>query len=198
MRSAILPGRSTLVGPGPLTRNDLGPVRLCGYGKLAGQDIFDADLSRRLTVSYVLHDSWDFPCPRACNSAWGRERLRTSRGCAWVASRCSALPRFAVPTTKIIRNISYFERLMRLLICGFSARFRGGSLFSTQTTQRIFDRQCDQPASESAFPTAIIAKSAAENLAMPPRTDTTLTIISPPASRSPFASWRDRDAPPGR
>jgi hypothetical protein len=52
---------------------------------------------------------------------------RGTSGCAWVASRCSTLPHFATATSQMIRNIRYFDCLMRLLICGFSVRFRGGS-----------------------------------------------------------------------
>ena len=37
------------------------------------------------------------------------------------------LPHFAEPSKEILRNPCYFDRLMRLLICGFSVRFRGGS-----------------------------------------------------------------------
>ena len=53
-------------------------------------------------------------------------------GCAWVASRCIVPPRSAIGTAEILRKTNYFERRVRLLICGFSVRFRGGSPLSSR------------------------------------------------------------------
>jgi hypothetical protein len=87
-------------------------------------------------------------------------------GCVWVASRCSALPESATPTSKNIRNKGYFGRLLRLLICGFSVRFRGGSPLSqfsainnfpsvaraTADRNRTRRPRCGEPASQRVAP----------------------------------------------
>ena len=74
-------------------------------------------------------------------------RRRGTSDCAWVASRCSALPQFAAPTSEIIKNPSYFARLRRLLICEFS-RFDSEAahqLNNRRTATPVFFRRAQAP-----------------------------------------------------
>lgn len=52
----------------------------------------------------------------SCPMRGRHDRVRP--GGAWVAGRCSALPRFAHRPVKMLRQSGYFVRLMGLLICG--------------------------------------------------------------------------------
>src|SRR5258705_12630095 len=50
-----------------------------------------------------------------------------SFGCVWVAPRCFQMSPLAKLIDRLAQFFGVLTRLPRLLICGFSVRFRGGS-----------------------------------------------------------------------
>src|SRR5713226_5545726 len=103
---------------------------------LRSHAVLQLEFSRYVINANRLSGPASPTCSPAQTSGSRVARLRRfacrSGGCAGVAARCRALPRFAHLARKIIRIPSVFEDAIGLLICGLKVRFLPGSPFSSK------------------------------------------------------------------